>query len=68
MVKLDIVRTQLVSARNMRERSMSTTSLDIREKGKQGMTIMDRSHSVTGTAPVVDLVGDPPPYNHNFHQ
>ena len=50
--KLDVVRNKLASSRTMRERSMSTTSLDVRDKTRymQGSTDSD----------------DPPPYKHSF--
>ena len=34
VAKLETVRSQLASTRTMRERSLSTTSLDMRDKGE----------------------------------
>ena len=66
--KLEIVRTQLVSTRSMRERSMSTTSLDMRDKTKLDMSMIRDviSPPTPGSAPVLDMVGDPPPYKESF--
>ena len=55
--KLDMVRYQLASTRTMRERSMSTSSLDTRDKTK-----LDLSMTIKGSTPGLEKE-DPPPYN-----
>ena len=64
--KLDMVRKQLASTRTMRERSMSTTSLDVRDKTRLDMSLTrDMQNSPGSSAPVLDR-DDPPPYTKSY--
>ena len=65
ITKLDMVRNQLASTRTMRERSMSTTSLDVRDKTKLDMSLTRDMQNSPGSAPVLDR-DDPPPYNKSY--
>ena len=46
VAKLETVRSQLASTRTMRERSLSTTSLDMRDKSKLDLSLASRGRRV----------------------
>ena len=66
IARLETVRYQLASTRTMRERSMSTTSLDMRDKTKLDMSLTRDVRNTPGSAHVFDR-DDPPPYEKYFH-
>jgi hypothetical protein len=65
VAKLETVRSQLASTRTMRERSLSTTSLDMRDKSKLDLSLARNVRNSPGSAPVLDN-DSPPPYNNSF--
>eukprot|EP00090_Calanus_glacialis_P014905 TRINITY_DN2376_c0_g1_i2.p1 TRINITY_DN2376_c0_g1~~TRINITY_DN2376_c0_g1_i2.p1 ORF type:complete len:163 (+),score=68.34 TRINITY_DN2376_c0_g1_i2:75-563(+) len=65
VAKLETVRSQLASSRTIRERSLSTTSLDMRDKSKLDLSLARDVRNSPGSAPVLDK-DSPPPYNNSF--
>jgi uncharacterized membrane protein YheB (UPF0754 family) len=63
--KLEMVRFQLASSKTMRERSMSTSSLDMRDKTKLDLSLTREISNSLGSAPVLDQ-DEPCPYNTRY--